>query len=598
MKKISLIMLFIALFSFCFTPLAVTYADSTHDEFIQLKPNEEYDLENNRIVENYALKDTVMPKSTALEIAAIGSIASFIAANPLVSLSVLLLGLAAVAVGVRFKNYFEVYDFGKKVKELLSDVQFAAAISGNNIVYTAALLYAIQSVRYRATSTIESDSINKYVRYHDTYFDRLDIKNLLDVDSVFISKSKEGIYDNCFYTKNITIDVTRSTGFSESEIKELTNNFANRFISAALYCTHYDVESDYLIFEGNSCIVGQISKIANGYRLYITSEMLKKDNVFLTNFKVGNYPGAFTNFVGVDVLITLSTGKTIKLNGDVSPDNQFYKMNTTKSANIESGNYSINTNAIPNTATVDADTFKSVIVSGNADSEATLIARPYYLDNVTDYSTTIDVPVDDTAEGEGTGENTGENTEEGENSNLGWLSKIYHLLELLLNGIKKAVDNIKDFVESIGDFVQRIADFVVSIPHEIALAFDGVLNNISEFVRSIANSIADILEWLKDFFVPDFSAIKATIASLNQKIHSKFSFLNDLLNNFKSIFSSQKSIYDLDFNIMNQNIHPFPKSFKPAIDNFKVVLNVLVILASCVVVYKRLTGSDGDVIAT
>lgn len=594
MKRINFLVILLLLISFFLSQSSQVYAaENVSDEIITLKPNETYDLENNRIVEMYALKDTVQPQNTALEVAGLGSIAAFLAANPLLSLGILLLGIAAIAVGVRFKSYLDAYDFGKKVRQLLSDAQFAAAIAGNNIVYTGPLILAIQKLRYQNIGLVEDDSINKYVRYHADNLKQLNLIELLGVGSVSISNSEEGIYDSTFYTKSITCDITRSTGFTDFEIRQLKRGFGSKlmFVNMAPY---YDnqIKSDYISRSlYNDTCFGTVKEISNGYRLYFDSDMMNCSRNFLTRFNIGNDAGYSASFIGVDVAITFSNGKSIKLYGDIKPYNKYHLLQSTSSANLDT-KYTINTNANVTTQNVDADTFKQLSNSAaGVVGESTLIARPTYASNVTEYSATaVDIPIDDTGVSDNAGSSENTEEEEKEKNEVGWLSKIFSLLKTFLSSLQKSVDDI-------GNFVKSIPDFILSIPEKISLALGEFVAGIQGIFDNLTSLVREIFQWLKDFFIPDFSKINQSISNLKNKFDNKFKSITSLLTSFKSIFTNGKSIYDLELTIFDTSFHPVPIIVKPVIDVVRTLFNAFIMFLAFNNVRKRFFG-DGDAIAT
>ena len=596
MKKINFLVMLLLLISFFLSQSSQIYAaENVSDEIITLKPNETYDLENNRIVEMYALKDTVQPQNTALEVAGLGSIAAFLAANPLLSLGILLLGVAAIAVGVRFKNFMEAYDFGERVRQFLSDAQFAYAISGFNIVYTIELINAIQSARYSCLAPVSSSELNDFMRPLKKYT-KLDIENVLGY-SIFFDTEKEGVYDTKFYTKSITVDVTRSTGFSALEIKYLKNAFSSDYGFIILNPYYVNFKPEYQSNHGSYYDFGTCTPIKNGYRLYFDIDMVNNVDFFISKFHLTRSDGPLSSFVGSDVNITFSNGKKISLYGDVAPFNQYYKLNMTQvTPNLTERTFKIDTNKNITSQSLNADSFIRLNVdSAYLKGELDLASEPLYSSYVTEASS-ISIPIDDAGaiDDAGTSENAGssENSEEEEkeNNEVGWLSKIFSMLKTFLSTLQKSVDNI-------GNFVKSIPDLILSIPEKISLAMGDFVAGVQGIFDNLTNLVREIFQWLKDFFIPDFSKINQSITNLKNKFDDKFKSITNSISSFKSIFTNGKSIYDLELTIFNTTFHPVPIVAKPVIDVARMLFNAFIMFLAFNNVRKRFFG-EGDAIAT
>lgn len=170
------------------------------------------------------------------------------------------------------------------------------------------------------------------------------------------------------------------------------------------------------------------------------------------------------------------------------------------------------------------------------------------------------------------------------------------------NGFDNVMDGIEQGVKSVGDsLVDLKADTAAKIGawgDSLAQGIDAVGAKVDSVATSATDAATSVTDWLSDWLVPDFTGIKASFANLMDKLKSKFALVTDLANNFKNAFATKKSIYDIEIDVFDQKINIVPIELKSAIDYFKIFANALCILLTILRIYKRVTGADGDVVAT
>lgn len=474
------------------------------DEFFDLKKDDiEITTEVHQLLHEplygLAMEPQVMSVAGAGVATGFATISAFMLANPFLALGLLILGLGAVAIGLKFNTFQEAYEFGRKVRNNLTIQAYSAAIKGYTLIMTSdvkkamirannGLDWVTDKFEVQQNLTINHTMLNTthinddydYIGAlfgHDFNFDRINIDNT--VDGI---KMTSGIANGT----NITIH-TLHTNYLEVELwnsrKVLPTGISRLRVGSPDFLKSFP---DFIQTE------------RNGIKIRFDDPKLRYfHHVRFMKIKDTD-PRVYFN---QNMTFTFGDGSTKTFYGDVPENYNPYIPLDQYTNHIYPDETTVNVNpdfSIGSSGTISAKDIPNVLIKPDG-----------YTQTDREFLGNLAIAAGDTViDWDGSNPDGDDETQDDTDGNLlTWLMRIFNFLTKMLNPIHENVNKVGQNISTLADFIGAkfvtldlylddkfgaLSKSLVAIPGQVSGALDNLLVDAGAVWDGLADKLAEL----------------------------------------------------------------------------------------------------------